>query len=103
VTYRVWRKDEFDDATADERTDRAWPVPPRFGILNPENSAPCNNPQDAAEQYAEHCHSRRDGWEWSWPVDFVVHDGDRYFVVEVDRQMEPAFYTITSGQLTVKE
>jgi hypothetical protein len=89
---RVWRKDEFDDADDDdERADRAWAVPDRRGILHPQNSAPCDDPRDAAEQYAEYCHARRDGWEWSWPVDFVVHDGERYYVVEVERETVPEF------------
>lgn len=47
----------------------------------------------AAEKYADYCHARRDGWEWSWPVTFHVADEDGKFlgVAEVDRDMAPVF------------
>lgn len=91
MTYRVWCRDEFEDADEDERADRAWKVPPRRGILYPENSAPCDDPQDAARQFADHCNARRDSWEWSWPQEFVVHDGASYFLIEVEREMVAEF------------
>lgn len=93
MTYRVWLHDEFKECEdEDERDDRAWPVPARRGILYPENSAPCDRPEDAAKQYAAHCHANRDGWEWTWPIDVVVHDGVHYFLVNVERETVPEFW-----------
>lgn len=50
-------------------------------------------PRDAAVCQAEHDHAARDGWEWSWPVAYVVEDiatGNRWRV-EVDREVVPHF------------
>jgi len=92
VKFRVWRLDEFNDYDADEREDNAWTVPDQRGILYPENSVPCDDVREAAERYADYFHSHRDGWECTWPVEFVVHDGVGYFIVEVEREMVPDFH-----------
>jgi hypothetical protein len=91
VKFRAWIFDEFEDYDEAEREDRAWTVPDRHGILYPENAAPCESPRDAAEQFADHYHGQRDGWESSWPIEVVVHDGDRYWVVVVHREYVPEF------------
>lgn len=89
---RVWRLDELKDCKdADERDDLAWKVPDTRGVLYPENSAPVTDVRQGAKLYAEYCNARRDAWEWNWPIDFVVHDGTGYFVVEVDRHIVPEF------------
>lgn len=88
---RVWIRDEFEDYDEDERADRAWTVPDRRGILYPENAAPCDDPRDAAKQFADYYHAQRDGWESTWPIEMIVHDGDRYWIVEVDRECVPEF------------
>ncbi len=91
MRYRVWWEDEFNDYDEAERERRAWVVPDRHGILFPEHAAPCEDVEDAAEQYADYFHSNRDGWENTWPVNFVVHDGARYHLVTVDREYDPTF------------
>ena len=90
MTYRVWTLDDFKDATDDERDDSSWVVPARRGILNPENFAPCEDARDAAQQFAKHYHYDR-GWENTWPLDFVVHDGEKYYLVSVERDFDPTF------------
>jgi hypothetical protein len=92
VTFRCWLRDEFDGADEDERADQAWVARYRWHgdrFLHRD----CDDVETAAQWFADHCHSRRDGWEWTWPIEVVVHDGDRYFVVSVDRDMEPVFYS----------
>jgi hypothetical protein len=90
--FRVWGHDEFKELTTDdERDDRAWPVPDRRGILNPEIVTSCRDATEAAEEFAAYCHTRRDGWEWSWPVEFVVHDGESFWLVSVERETVPEF------------
>lgn len=93
MTMRVWCHDEFKDCKNDEeRDDRAWAVPDTKSFLYPERpGVPCDDVEDAAEQYADHFHSHRDGWESTWPITFVVHDGKGFFLVEVDREFDPTF------------
>lgn len=92
MTYRVWWKPEFDDCKTDEDRDEiAWHVPDEVGILDPSVRYPCNSAEDAAEKYADYFHNERDGYENTWPIEFVVNDGTRFFVVEVDREMVPEF------------
>lgn len=86
--YRVWYKEEFDDYDADERDDRAWTAKPRW---SGDTSHEPYDVRDAAKKYADYFHSQRDGWECTWPLEFVVHDGSVYFVVEVERETVPEF------------
>jgi len=50
------------------------------------------DPSWFAKQAADWCHARRDGWEWSWPVIFIVVDenGSEHRF-EIDREMAPEF------------
>lgn len=81
---RVWRQEDFANCSDDdERIDLAWEVP-RTGY-------PITDARKAAELYADHCHSQRDGWEWIWPIQFVVHDGENYWLVDVERYTVPEF------------
>lgn len=90
---QVWWKDEFDEMDDDERADRAWKVPDEVGILDPSFRYPCKSVRNAAEKYADYFHSDRDGWENTWPLNFVVFDGERYFDVEVDREYVAEFWS----------
>lgn len=72
TTYRIWR-DGHDEHDADQRT--------------------AASPQDATTAQAEHDHAARDGWEWSWPVTYLVEDvatGQRWRI-EIDREVVPHF------------
>jgi len=54
---------------------------------------PSNDPETFAEQAAEYCHSNRDGWEWTWPVVFVIlEDGKEVGKYEVELEYIPGFY-----------
>lgn len=102
MKFRVWWHDEFKDCKDDEeRDDCAWTVPDRRGIFNPEVITPCDDVRDAAEQYADYFHSDRDGHENTWPIDFVVHDGEKYYLVSVDRDFDPVFTTAKPKLLEV--
>lgn len=98
---RVWLYDEFKAYDADEREDCAWKVPDRRGILYPETSAPVTDAREAAELYAEYFHNQCDGWESTWPLEFVVHDGEHYFRIEVEREMAPDFHASKPKPLLV--
>lgn len=97
--YRVWWKPEFDECKNQEQLDDlAWSVPDEHGLFNPEVRIPCDDPEDAAKKYADYYHSERDGYEDTWPVDFVVgirgktpEEGETYVVVSVDRDFDPVF------------
>jgi len=93
MTYRVWWHDEFKDCKTDEeRDDRAWPVPDTPSFLYPDRpGTPCDDVEEAAEQYADYFHGNRDGWENTWPLEFVVHDGEKFYLVEVERDFDPTF------------
>jgi hypothetical protein len=71
--------------------------------LYPEHSAPCDSVDDAARQYAEYFHNQRDGWECTWPREFVVHDGEQYFIVEVERETVPEFWCRKPKPLVVND
>jgi len=89
-SYKVWLLDEFEQCNdEDERDDLAWS--PR---VSQWQYAP-NSPQHAAELYADYCHARRNGCEWTWPVDFVVTDGEQFWKLEVSREAVPEF-TVSS-------
>lgn len=101
MSYRVWWHDEFRDCkTDDERDDAAWPVPDRRSFFNPDLVTPCEDIEDAAEQYAEYFHNNRDGWENSWPIEFVVHDGRAFHLVSVDRDYDPTFSAAIKMEIT---
>lgn len=97
--WRVWPKDEFDACRdADERDDGAmelridrsvWSITRIGRVLHCPYSI--DDAGEAAEYYADYFHSQRDGWECTWPIEFVVHDGSAYVVVEVERDMCPEF------------
>jgi len=84
-TYRVWLAEELAQYDEDERADNAWD--PHKSTLR---STP-HGPRECAEIFADYCHARRDGWEWTWPIDVIVHDGERYWQVEVERAVVPEF------------
>lgn len=73
TTYRIWR-DDADRDPPDERT--------------------AESPQAAAELQAADDHDGpRVGWEWDWPVVYIVEDiatGARSRW-EVDRELVPSF------------
>lgn len=109
-TFKVWPKDEFDGADADEREDSAMSLVYDCNVYSPdkrrgERVLRCphaiDNARDAARIYADWFHGNRDGWECTWPLDFVVHDGERYFVVNVERDMEPVFMAAKPQPLEV--
>lgn len=103
MAYRVWWHEEFKDCKTDEERDElAWTVPDRHGILNPDARTPCDNVDDAAEQYADYFHSHRDGYENQWPVEFVVHDGEKFYLVSVDRDFDPVFSSNGKSELAVQ-
>lgn len=76
-TLHFWREDcgeEFSDAE-------------EFNVFD------MNDLEFCAEEYAEHYHDNRDGWECSWPIVFVVakNDGTILGKVSVDREARPVF------------
>lgn len=98
TTYRVWLKDDFDEGDADERDESAMELRYDYNVYTPTRigrslRCPCaiGDVREAAKVFADFFHAQRDGWECTWPVDFVVHDGAAYFVVEVERDMVPEF------------
>lgn len=108
ATWRVWPKDEFDqnpksrdeDAMELRHVRDTW-TPTRVGrVLH--CPYPINNADKAAELYADYFHSQHDGWECTWPVEFVVHDGSQYFAVSVDRDFDPTFSAGKSKPLEVR-
>lgn len=103
MKYRVWWKEEFDQRNAEERETSAWIVPVRRGVLYPEMISECDDVDEAAEEYAEYFHNNRDGWENTWPLEFVVHDGTNYFVVEVEREYDPTFSAYKAKPLKVQD
>jgi hypothetical protein len=51
---------------------------------------------DAARLYADYCHSNRDGWESTWPLNFRVRLPDNTTKdFEVEREMVPEFVART--------
>jgi hypothetical protein len=89
--YRVWWKDEFEQQTDEEREDSAWVARGTESFFTPGQFAPPDDAEEAAELYADYFHSDRDGWENTWPIEFVVHDGEKFFIVSVDREYDPVF------------
>lgn len=81
--FRVWRADEHEhDGGAKEHME----YEPRTAVL----------------RYADHFYSHCDGWEASWPIDFIVRDlGEKYpfdangtlYKFSVDRESIPHFTT----------
>lgn len=73
TTYRIWL-DDGDEHDPDERT--------------------AASPQDAAMDQAQHDHDGpRCGYEWSWPVTYLVEDvstGQRWRIA-IDREVVPHF------------
>jgi len=101
MTYRVWWYDEFKDfKTDDERYDHAWTVPDAQSFFYPDRpGVPCDDVEDAAEKYADYFHSQRDGWENTWPIDFVVHDGEKFYLVDVERGFDPTFAALKPTEI----
>jgi hypothetical protein len=51
------------------------------------------DPELAAVKTAEFDHSHHDGWEWHWPIVYLVADeSGRAWTVDVAREMVPDFY-----------
>ncbi len=99
--FSIWRREEFETATADERADRAWPKPRTPLVATLRLFQETSDVGEAAEIYADFCHANRDGWEWSWPQEFVVFDQSAYWVVSVDRETVPEFNAATPQPLKV--
>lgn len=77
--YRVWIPDhgETEESAADDgRRD--------FGAIDAGT---------AAEYFASICHTKHDGWEWTWPKTFRVKNlsTGKVFDVEVERHTVPEF------------
>lgn len=78
-TFAVWYGDANEDIAAAEE-DRARKT--GFAELD-----------DAVEEYADHYHTRLDGYESRWPVTFMVRDlsTGKLYEVEVERDFDPVF------------
>lgn len=52
-------------------------------------SGPCLSAEAASDFYSKH-----DGWECSWPLEFVIlrEDGSEVGTYSVERESEPVFY-----------
>lgn len=88
--YRVWELDGFRTMGTEERDDAAWSPPDSLlGIATPE---------EAAEAYADEFH-QQGAHESTWPIVFVVHDGERWFSVEVTRDFDPVFMACRAKDL----
>jgi hypothetical protein len=85
---RAWLHDEFKDFDAEEREDRAWTV----SYVDTHIQCVVRDPREAAKLFAVFFHNRRDGWECTWPIDVVVHDGAEYWLVQVNRETVPEFW-----------
>jgi hypothetical protein len=62
----------------------------------PEDAHELKNPphylSNAAEEAAEHFHSKRSGWECSWPLQFnIIDDTGKEHRFFVDRESVPQF------------
>lgn len=81
---------------ADEKAFPYFWIPSHGETFETSDSFASNHSDDlryAAEEYAEHYHDNRDGWECSWPISFTVArpDGLVLGTVEVDREMQAVF------------
>lgn len=49
---------------------------------------------DIASECAEDFHTHHDGWDCSWPIEFVIlrEDGSEVGRYTVERESEPVFY-----------
>lgn len=71
--YRIWRLD-YDELDEPGKTRSASSI------------------REAAERQADWDHARRDGWEWSWPVTYLVEESSGVrWEVEVERHTVPEF------------
>lgn len=79
MKFKVWSKDDYEDVDEVLIFDRTF--------LNEDI-------EYVAETYAEHYHDNCDGWECSWPVEFMVatEDGRILGCVEVHLEARPHFY-----------
>ena len=79
MKFKVWRKDDYEDIEEVPVFDREF--------LNEDI-------EYVAETYAEHYHDNFDGWECSWPVEFMVatEDGKILGRVKVERESRPHFW-----------
>lgn len=62
----------------------------------PEDATEIKDPpyylSNVAEEAAEHFHSKRDGWECSWPLQFtIIDDAGQEHRFIVDRESVPQF------------
>ncbi len=74
MKFRVWREDMDPDDDGDGGHVEALDV------------------RDAAERRAAQDHTHRGGWEWSWPIVYVVEDDQgAVWTVEVERRAVPEF------------
>jgi hypothetical protein len=96
VKTRVWLHDEFKDFDAAEREDRAWTASSDGRV-----GGSVRDPREAAKLFAVFFHNRRDGWECTWPIDVVVHDGAHYWIIQVNREMVPEFWAEKPKPLVV--
>lgn len=99
--FRVWVEDEFKQCrSAEEVEDLAWNA--KVHSFFQDKMVDVDDVRAAAKAFAEHFHNRRDGWECTWPIKFVVHERDRgYFAVEVERETVPEFHAGKPVELVI--
>jgi hypothetical protein len=93
MSYKVWRADEGEEDGSAKTYPRTPPSPSANSVFV-SNDTWALDDHDAVMTYADYCHSQRDGWEWSWPTDFLVRDMKTNTVQKfnVDREEVPEFH-----------
>ena len=99
--FRVWWKDEFDELGLDldenESGRRAAPGRDAYtwslGLFEPRRKVGCDSIEEAAAAYADYFYHQRDGYDATWPCEFVVFDRNdgSYHVVSIHVEYEPSF------------
>lgn len=86
MSYRVWLAEETDDE------GKTYPRVPSSSSADIDSWA--TSESEAVRLYAEHCHNQRDGWEWSWPIEFLVRDEEtkKVLLFDVERETVPEFW-----------
>ena len=79
MKFRVWREGDYDDVESATVFDR--------NFLN-------DDIEYVAEVYAEHYHDNCDGWECSWPLEYMdaTEAGKDHGSVQEVREARPHFY-----------
>ena len=87
MSFKVWYADESEDDAP-----REYPrTPPAHETWNTNSWA--LDAENAAEVYADYFHGNRDGWDCTWPVEFMVRDMETGQVTRfsVEREYDPTF------------